>query len=111
MNKTGEFCLLSKVLFIVYCGIILILNHFYYSTAKEEERKKLQRRNTELNNERVQLETSTKQLSQSLYVSTEFYIHISPCHNLIFIFTLLYLVCFYFLISDTFPGVHWNDLI
>lgn len=45
----------------------IVHNYIMNKTAKEEERKKLQRRNTELNNERVQLETSTKQLSQSLY--------------------------------------------
>lgn len=45
----------------------IVHNYIMNKTAKEEEKKKLQRRNTELNNERVQLETNTKQLSQSLY--------------------------------------------
>ncbi|GAB1608104.1 PHD finger protein 21A-like [Argonauta hians] len=45
----------------------IVHNYIINKTAKDEERKKLQRRNTELNNERIQLETDTKQLSQSLY--------------------------------------------
>ncbi|XP_014779927.1 PHD finger protein 21A isoform X2 [Octopus bimaculoides] len=45
----------------------IVHNYIINKTAKDEERKKLQRRNTELNNERIQLETNTKQLSQSLY--------------------------------------------